>query len=278
MSSALHELLATMARLRAPDGCPWDREQTFATLARYTIEEAYELVDAIERGDLPHMRDELGDLLLQVVFHAQIAREYGHFDFDAVAAGITAKLKRRHPHLFAELAPSSGEAGARSGAAATATEQLISWENIKAEERRKAQTANAGASQLDDVPRSLPALMRADKLSKRAARVGFDFDLADHAAAKVAEELAEVSAAARANGVAAPSREVFEEVGDLLFAATNLARKLGVDAEAALRDANAKFERRFRGMEALAAARGLAFESLSLDEQERLWQEMKGRE
>jgi len=275
MSSALHELLATMARLRAPDGCPWDREQTFATLARYAIEEAYELADAIERGDLPHMRDELGDLLLQVVFHAQIAHEGGHFDFDAVAAGITAKLKRRHPHLF-------GKAGAGQPAAdaaatiATAAQQLASWENIKAEERREARAA--AASQLDDVPRSLPALMRADKLSKRAARVGFDFDLADQAAAKVTEELAEVSAAARANGSGAPSREVFEEVGDLLFAATNLARKLGVDAEAALREANAKFERRFRGMEKIAAARGLAFERLSLEEQERLWHEMKRRE
>ncbi|MGA2778223.1 MAG: nucleoside triphosphate pyrophosphohydrolase [Steroidobacteraceae bacterium] len=283
MSSALHELLATMARLRAPDGCPWDREQTFATLARYTIEEAYELVDAIERGDLPHLRDELGDLLLQVVFHAQIAREGGHFDFDAVAAGITAKLKRRHPHLFAD----ADVASASAGAVASAAEQLIAWENIKAEERRKARAAVAAGgsaedarmpSQLDDVPRSLPALMRADKLSKRAARVGFDFDLADQAAAKVSEELAEVSAAAHANTDVAPSREVFEEVGDLLFAATNLARKLGVDAEAALREANAKFERRFRGMEAIAAARGLAFESLRLDEQERLWHEMKRRE
>ncbi len=292
MSSALHELLATMARLRAPDGCPWDREQTFATLARYTIEEAYELVDAIERGDLPHMRDELGDLLLQVVFHAQIARESGHFDFDAIAAGITGKLKRRHPHLFADAEAGTAVAGtavaaARAGAgpAATASEQLVFWENIKAEERRNLSAVKSAASQLDDVPRSLPALMRADKLSKRAARVGFDFDLADQAAAKVSEELAEVTAAARADAAmaradaaAAPSREVFEEIGDLLFAATNLARKLGVDAEAALREANAKFERRFRGMEAIAAARGLAFERLSLDEQERLWHEMKGRE
>jgi len=292
MSSALQELLATMARLRAPDGCPWDREQTFATLARYTIEEAYELVDAIERGDLPHLRDELGDLLLQVVFHTQIASENGHFDFDAVAAGITEKLKRRHPHLFADaqlVSAGAGagtrmgaEGGAETGVVATAAEQLVSWENIKAEERRNARVTMSAAggpvSQLDDVPRSLPALMRADKLSKRAARVGFDFDLADQAAAKVYEELEEVSAAARANPDATPSREVFEEVGDLLFAATNLARKLGVDAEAALREANAKFERRFRGMEATAAARGLAFESLSLSDQERLWHEMKQRE
>jgi len=278
MSSSLQELLAIMARLRAPDGCPWDREQTFATLARYTIEEAYELVDAIERGDLPHLRDELGDLLLQVVFHSQIASETGHFDFDAVAAGIAGKLKRRHPHLFADAQLAS----AGTGAVATAAEQLVSWENIKAEERSSARVSRSAAgdpvSQLDDVPRSLPALMRADKLSKRAARVGFDFDLADQAAAKVHEELEEVSAAARANADATPSREVFEEVGDLLFAATNLARKLGVDAEEALREANAKFERRFRGMETTAAARGLVFESLSLSDQERLWQEMKQRE
>jgi MazG family protein len=286
MSSALQELLATMARLRAPDGCPWDREQTFATLARYTLEEAYELVDAIDRADLPHLRDELGDLLLQVVFHSQIASESGVFDFDAVAAGITEKLKRRHPHLFADAqlpsAGAGGAVGAGSGAVATAAEQLVSWENIKAEERRSARASTSAAggpvSQIDDVPRSLPALMRADKLSKRAARVGFDFDLADQAAAKVYEELEEVGAAARANADATPSREVFEEVGDLLFAATNLARKLGVDAESALREANAKFERRFRGMEAIAAARGLAFESLSLSDQERLWHEMKQRE
>jgi nucleoside triphosphate diphosphatase len=278
MSSALQELLAIMARLRAPDGCPWDREQTFATLARYTIEEAYELADAIERGDLRHLRDELGDLLLQVVFHSQIASESGHFDFDAVAAGIAGKLKRRHPHLFADAQLVS----AGTGAVATAAEQLVSWENIKAEERRSARVSTSAAgdpvSQLDDVPRSLPALTRADKLSKRAARVGFDFDLADQAAAKVHEELEEVSAAARANADATPSREVFEEVGDLLFAATNLARKLGVDAEEALREANAKFERRFRGMETTAAARGLVFESLSLSDQERLWHEMKQRE
>jgi uncharacterized protein YabN with tetrapyrrole methylase and pyrophosphatase domain len=298
MSSALQELLAIMARLRAPDGCPWDREQTFATLARYAIEEAYELVDAIERGDLPHLRDELGDLLLQVVFHSQIASESGHFDFDAVAAGIAGKLKRRHPHLFADAqlvsagagvgmgasvgAGMGASVGAGTGAVATAAEQLVSWENIKAEERRSARVSTSAAgdpvSQLDGVPRSLPALMRADKLSKRAARVGFDFDLADQAAAKVHEELEEVSAAARANADATPSREVFEEVGDLLFAATNLARKLGVDAEEALREANAKFERRFRGMETTAAARGLVFESLSLSDQEHLWHEMKQRE
>jgi MazG family protein len=275
MSAALGELLAIMTRLRAPDGCPWDRAQSFATLAPYTIEEAYEVVDAIERGSIAQLRDELGDLLLQVVFHSQIAREAGAFDFDAVAAAISAKLIRRHPHLFAAAASGTGQL--------TAAEQLVVWENIKAEERRGADKAadareNAATSHLDDVPQALPALLRAQKLSKRAARVGFDFDVAEQAADKVAEELGEVRAAAGASHGDAPSPAVVEEVGDLLFAAANLARKLGVDPEVALRGANAKFERRFRGMEALAAERGLAFEGLGLEDQERLWQEMKQRE
>jgi MazG family protein len=274
MSAALGELLAIMARLRAADGCPWDRAQSFASLAPYTIEEAYEVVDAIERGNLGDLRDELGDLLLQVVFHAQIAAEAGEFDFHAVAAAISAKLIRRHPHLFAAAA---------GAARLTAAEQLVVWENIKAEERRAAGAGATGsaprvASHLDDVPQALPALLRANKLSKRAARVGFDFDVADQAADKVAEELDEVRAAARDARAAPPSAAVIEEVGDLLFAAANLARKLGVDPEVALRGANAKFERRFRGMESLAAARGGAFEGMDLEQQERLWQEMKQRE
>jgi MazG family protein len=275
MSAELDALLAVMARLRAPDGCPWDREQTYASLAPYTLEEAYEVVDAIESGDLDDLRDELGDLLLQVVFQAQIAAEAGAFDFAAVAKAIHAKLLRRHPHLFPDTA--SGEAAADAGW--TAAEQTVAWERIKAAERRAtAARSDTVASQLDGVARSLPALMRADKLSKRAARVGFDFDRADEAADKVAEELAEVREAAAANAQAAPSPEVCEEVGDLLFAAVNLARKLGVDPEAALRAANGKFERRFRGMEALAAARGHSLEGLDLLAQERLWQEMKRRE
>jgi len=270
MSESMTALIGVMARLRAPDGCPWDREQTSASLARYTLEEAYEVLDAIDRGDPAHLRDELGDLLFQVVFHARIAEEAGAFDFDAVAAAIAAKLVRRHPDLFA---PAAGAARA-----ATAAEQLVKWENIKAAERRDAVAARpaaAAVSQLDDVPQALPALMRADKLSKRAARVGFDFDVAAQAADKVAEELQEVRAAAAQNHAATPSAEVIEEVGDLLFAAVNLARKLGVDAESALRAANGKFERRFRGMEHLAAARGVEFAALALADQEQLWQEMK---
>jgi MazG family protein len=255
MSKALDELLAIMARLRAPGGCPWDREQTFASVAPYTIEEAYEVAAAIESGDMPQLRDELGDLLLQVVFHAQIASEAGQFDFDAVAAGISEKLMRRHPHIFA----------ADTAAPRSSKEQFKVWESIKAEERRAA--AASTPSHLDGVPQALPALMRAGKLSRRAARVGFDFEHASQASDKVAEELSEVR-------TAAPD-DIFEEVGDLLFAVANLARKLDVDPEAALRAANTKFERRFRGMEALATKSGQALEMLDLDAQERLWQDVK---
>jgi nucleoside triphosphate diphosphatase len=272
----VRELLAIMARLRAPNGCPWDREQTFASIAPYTVEEAYEVADAIARGDMRHLKDELGDLLFQVVFHAQMANEANHFDFEAVAGAICDKLRRRHPHVFGAAGP------------LTAAEQTAAWEEIKADERRAGERgADAGVrdSHLDGVPQALPALMRAYKLSKRAARVGFDWEHASETADKVAEELDEVRAAAGAAaaaagagaqaGQAAASPEVFEEIGDLLFAAANLARKLDVDAEAALRSANAKFERRFRGMEALAAQRGLVFEDLKLESQERLWLEVK---
>src|SRR5271165_1126912 len=254
----MRELLGIMARLRAVDGCPWDREQTFASIAPYTIEEAYEVADAAERGDLRHLKDELGDLLFQVVFHAQMASETGQFDFDAVAGAICDKLLRRHPHVFGASGP------------LTPAEQSAAWEDIKAAERGAA--ADAEHSHLDGVPRALPALLRACKLSKRAARVGFDFEHASQTADKVAEELLEVREAAEAP---APSQEIFEEIGDLLFAAANLARKLDVDAESALRAANAKFERRFRAMESLAAQRGEEFAGLNLAAQERLWQEVK---
>jgi ATP diphosphatase len=290
------ELLAIMARLRAADGCPWDRHQTFASIAPYTIEEAYEVADAIERSDMGHLKDELGDLLFQVVFHAQIAREAGEFDFEAVVAAICDKLTRRHPHVFGDGAPVSVAA------------QSAAWEDIKAAERN----AVPGTSALQGVPGALPALMRAYKLSKRAARVGFDFENPGQCADKVDEELMEVRIAAHgwpeasAEARAAPagdpraapardpratpagdsfavpgaapsaaSQEIFEEVGDLLFAAANLARKLEVDAEAALRAANLKFERRFRAMESLAAARGQVFAKLDLAAQESLWQAVK---
>jgi nucleoside triphosphate diphosphatase len=253
------ELLAIMERLRAPDGCPWDRAQSFASIAPYAVEEAYEVVDAIERGDLPHLKDELGDVLFQVVFHAQMARERGAFDFEAVAAAICEKLLRRHPHVFGEHE------------ALTPAEQSVVWEDIKAHER-------AADGALGGVPLALPALMRAYKLSKRAARVGFDWEHAGETADKVAEELAEVREAAAAVNPADGSQEVFEEIGDLLFAAANLARKLEVDAEAALRAANAKFERRFRAMEQLAQVRGENFASLNLAAQEKLWLEVKRAE
>ncbi|MGO9991104.1 MAG: nucleoside triphosphate pyrophosphohydrolase [Steroidobacteraceae bacterium] len=264
MTARLHELLAIMERLRGADGCPWDRAQTFASIAPYTIEEAYEVADAVERGDMAHLKDELGDLLFQVVFHAQMAREAGQFDFDAVAAAICDKLVRRHPHVFGRHVPNPERSAAAQSAA---------WEDIKAHER-----AAASSSALDGVPAALPALMRAFKLSKRAARVGFDFAHARETADKVAEELAEVREAAGANDGKGPSPEIFEEIGDLLFAAANLARKLDVDAEAALRAANGKFERRFHGMERLAAQRGENFETLGLAAQEALWQEVKRAE
>ncbi len=267
--SRMRELLAIMERLRAADGCPWDRAQTFASIAPYTIEEAYEVADAVARGDMHHLRDELGDLLFQVVFHAQLASEANQFDFEAVAGAICDKLLRRHPHVFG------------AGGPMTQAEQGVAWEDIKAAERGAADT---GSSHLEGVPQALPALMRAYKLSKRAARVGFDFEHAGQTADKVAEELAEVreaaaqitpgnNAPAQTPGRATP--EIFEEIGDLLFAAANLARKLDVDAEAALRSANAKFERRFRGMESLAMQRGEIFADLNLESQERLWQEVK---
>jgi ATP diphosphatase len=268
----MRELLTIMKRLRAADGCPWDKAQTFASIAPYTIEEAYEVADAVERGDMRHLRDELGDLLFQVVFHAQIASEADQFDFEAVAGAICDKLLRRHPHVFGASGP------------LTQAEQSVVWEDIKAAERG---AANTEPSHLDGVPPALPALMRAYKLSKRAARVGFDFEHAGQTADKVAEELAEVREAAAQSAPAknAPandsnvgtggSPEIFEEIGDLLFAAANLARKLDVDAEAALRSANAKFERRFRGMESLATQRGEIFADLNLESQERLWQEVK---
>jgi ATP diphosphatase len=257
-------LLAIVERLRGADGCPWDRAQTFASIAPYTIEEAYEVADAVERGDMAHLRDELGDLLFQVVLHAQMASEAAQFDFDAVAAAICDKLVRRHPHVFD---PQAGQ-----GRAPDAAGQRAAWEDIKAQERA------ASSSALDGVPAALPALMRAFKLSKRAARVGFDFAHATETADKVAEELAEVRAAAGAHEGNGASPEIFEEIGDLLFAAANLARKLEVDAEAALRAANSKFERRFHDMERLAARRGEKFETLSLAAQEALWQEVKRAE
>jgi nucleoside triphosphate diphosphatase len=271
--SAITALIALMARLRDPkSGCPWDQKQTFATVAPYTIEEAYEVADAIEKGDPTQLRDELGDLLFQVVFHAQMAQERGWFDFAQVASSIHEKLVRRHPHVF-------GGQGVGGDA-----ELSRNWEEQKARERAAAGAASGSVnvSALADVPRGLPALVRAAKLGKRAGRVGFDWSDAAQVRDKVLEELGEIdgaiadSAGVGARGGAAPA--VVEEMGDLLFALSNWSRHLKFDAEEALRAANSKFERRFRDMEALAVTRGLILENLSPPQWETLWEESKARE
>lgn len=239
-------LRAIMARLRDPQrGCDWDREQNFATIAPYTIEEAYEVADAIERADMNDLRGELGDLLFQVVFHARMAEEAGHFDFADVATAISDKMEARHPHIF----------GSDSG-----TMNETRWEEIKAEER-----AEAGAeSTMDGVALALPALLRAHKLQKRAARDGFDWPDRSGPKAKISEEMLELEEAG--------PDEILDEAGDLLFAVVNYVRRFGVDPEQALRHGNAKFERRYRAMEHLAEGR---LAQLSLDEQEKLWQAVK---
>jgi ATP diphosphatase len=243
-----------MARLRDPvTGCEWDRAQNFATIAPYTIEEAYEVADAIARGDLAALRDELGDLLLQVVFHARMAEEAGHFGFADVAAAISDKMETRHPHLFGD-GVDDGQGRERR------------WEAIKAEER----AAVGAAGALDGVALALPALLRAEKLQKRAARVGFDWPDPSGPADKLREEMAELAGA--------PPQERFAEAGDLLFAAVNLVRAYGVAPEDALRAGNTKFERRFRAMETMAAERRLDFAGLSLEAQEALWQAVKASE
>ena len=267
---AMGALLALMARLRDPErGCPWDRAQTFATIAPYTIEEAYEVADAIEHGDREHLREELGDLLFQVVFHARMAEEHGWFDFSEIANGIREKLVRRHPHLFA-------------GATLAPQDLMRVWEEQKAQERAAAQarsSATGAGTVLAGVPRALPALTRAAKLGRRAARVGFDWPDARAVRAKVLEEIHEVDdALASTTGPAerAPgSQELSGELGDLLFTVVNWSRHLHIDAEAALRAANDKFERRFAHMESLARARGLGLARLSAAEWDALWNEAK---
>jgi len=252
------KLLEIMAALRNPEtGCPWDLQQSFASVAPYTLEEAYEVIDAIEREDWPGLENELGDLLFQVVFHARLGEEQGDFDFESVAGAICDKLIRRHPHVF-------GDAAARSKGPTDA-----SWERIKAEERAASGEGTQGA--LYGVAAALPALKRADKISRRAATVGFDWPEAQGARDKVDEELRELDAACSAG---APE-SIAEELGDLLLAVTNLARHLEVDAEQALRAANAKFEQRFRGMEADAARTGTSLNELDLQALEALWQAQK---
>lgn len=250
-------LIEIMARLRAPDGCPWDQVQTFESIAPYTIEEAYEVADAIERGDLLDLKEELGDLLLQVVYHARIAEERGAFDVADVAEAVSEKMVRRHPHVFGDA-------------------ERADWESIKAAEKaeraaekRAAGLADASAapSVLDDIPAALPALTRAEKLQKRAARVGFDWPDAGLVLDKIAEEAGELREAAQ-NGEA---DAIEDEMGDLFFVMANLARHLKVDPEQALRRANAKFTRRFRAIEAALAAEGRAPEDATLAEMEAHW-------
>lgn len=261
--AAIDELLQIMARLRDPErGCPWDLKQTYASIVPYTLEEAYEVADAIERHHMPDLRDELGDLLFQVVFYSQMANEQGHFDFEQVAAGISAKMQRRHPHVFAD--------------AEYADEQSLhqAWESIKASER--AQSDNPlDSSQLAGVAHALPALMRAHKLQKRAADVGFDWPDARGALDKTREEIDEVEEAL----VAGDLEHLEEELGDLLFALVNIVRLLGFKAEQTLRQGNNKFERRFRAMEQWLAERGHSdLNRLSLEQYETAWEAVKQQE
>ncbi|MEI2742908.1 MAG: nucleoside triphosphate pyrophosphohydrolase [Candidatus Competibacter sp.] len=253
---SLQALLALMARLRDPDhGCPWDREQTYATIVPHTIEEAYEVADAIAREDWAELRDELGDLLFQVVFYAQIAREEGRFAFEDVARGIVEKMTRRHPHVFAD---------ARY---ADADEQTAAWERLKAAEKAESPTGV-----LEGVPLALPALTRAVKLQKKASKVGFDWGALEPILAKIEEEIGEIRHEITTR---APAERLADELGDVLFAVANLARHLKLDPEAALRGTNQKFERRFRRIEQWLAEDGRAPAQSTLAEMDALWDRAK---
>ncbi|HKU15325.1 MAG TPA: nucleoside triphosphate pyrophosphohydrolase [Steroidobacteraceae bacterium] len=257
--SSITRLLQIMARLRDPQrGCPWDLEQTFGTIAPYTIEEAYEVADAIEREDYPALRDELGDLLFQVVFHAQMAGESGAFAFDDVVAAICDKLERRHPHVFGDALIGS------------AAQQTVAWEEQKRQERER-----SGAGVLADVPLALPALTRANKLGKRAAQVGFEWPDVGGALDKLEEELGELR---KEVGERAGQPAIADELGDVLFCVVNVCRYLQVDPETALRQANAKFERRFGYVEQRLREQGRRPGEATLQEMDRLWDEGKKRE
>ena len=263
--SALAESVAIMARLRAPGGCPWDREQTFDTIKKYTLEETYEVFDAIERRAWPELKDELGDLLLQVLFYAQMAAEAGYFDIGDVAANLNAKLIRRHPHVF----PVNGELVDAKDAGAV----LRNWEQIKRDEKAAATVPSDERSGLDEVPRSMPAVMEAAKLGSKAAKVGFDWPDLEGILAKVEEEIEELRAE-----VAGPEEfdraRTEDELGDLMFSVVHLARHLKIDPESALRGANAKFRQRFAAMETHAGGFD-ALGTLSPDELEGLWRQAK---
>ncbi|MCX6966447.1 MAG: nucleoside triphosphate pyrophosphohydrolase [Verrucomicrobia bacterium] len=257
MTTPIDELRAIVARLRAPDGCPWDREQTHASLRGCLIEEAYETVEAIERADDAHLCEELGDLLLQVVMHSQMAAETGRFTFNDVASGLNAKLIRRHPHVFGEVK------AADTGAV------LQRWEEIK-----RAEKGNTHTSALDGVSGALPALLHAEKVTKKAARVGFDWESPVQVIGKIREELAETEEALEHGA----HDKIEEELGDLLFAAVNLARKIKVEPEVALRRATGKFSKRFQALEVALKERGRKPEECTLAEMDAIWDEIKGKE
>ncbi len=260
--SPLERLENLMAQLRAPQGgCAWDIEQTFETIAPYTLEEAYEVYDAIQKGDMVSLREELGDLLFQVIFHARMAEEIGQFDVTQVCDDLTRKMVRRHPHVF------------QAKDDRTAEEQTAAWEAIKAEERASKGTTDP-VSILDGVALALPALTRAEKLQKRAARTGFDWPDLTGVIEKISEEAAEVADAAKSNN----PHKIEDEIGDLLFAVTNLARRLNVDPEKALRRTNAKFSRRFTYIESQGRASGRPIEGMDLNEMEALWKTAKESE
>ncbi|MDG0992065.1 MAG: nucleoside triphosphate pyrophosphohydrolase [Luminiphilus sp.] len=262
----ISDLLRIMERLRDPsDGCPWDVKQTFTSVIPHTLEECYELVDAIQQGDLPHVAEELGDVLFQVIFYSELGKELGAFDFHAVVEGIARKLLRRHPHVFAE-----GAVEGRVLGSITTDEVKANWEVIKRKE--KVHSKNIGV--LADVPKALPALSRAQKLQKRAATVGFDWGEVSGALAKLKEEMDEFQHAVRDND----GESMAEELGDLIFSAVNVARHLGYDAESVLRQANDKFEMRFSDMETAALEEGSALSDESNRQMEARWQSAKSRD
>ena len=282
-AEAFAEAVAIMARLRAPGGCPWDREQTFDSIRKYTLEETYEVLDAIERRHWPDLKEELGDLLLQVLFYAEMAAEPGHFTLSEVIAGLNRKLIRRHPHVFGDAASIAAGNSAPAGMETNgidAQQVLRNWEQIKRAE--KPSPADGPTSLLDAVPRSFPALMEATKLGSKAAKVGFDWPDAEGVFAKLEEEIAELHEAVAGRGEhptdcseAGPGNPVVEEIGDLLFTVVNLSRRLGVDPEIALRQTNQKFRQRFAAMEKWS---DLSLEQLTPERLEELWNEAKRQE
>ena len=264
-------LVQVMQTLRSPEGCPWDREQTLSSLRPYVLEETYELLDALDRGDLAALCEELGDFLFEAVFLAQIAHEGGHFSIGDSIQAITEKLIRRHPHVFT----ADGVPLAEARESITAGQVIEKWEDVKARERRDSAAAKAEATILSGVPKTLPALLRAFELSSRAAAVGFDWEKAADVVDKIDEEVAELREEVQRPNVDAARVE--EEMGDLFFALANLARKMGVEPEAALRKANDKFQRRFTALESRVKTEGHAIRDLSLHTLEAYWQELKAR-